>query len=85
MAADLTASGCATVPARATRKLEQARERIAQAEAAPDTARKPLRKAAKLAGKVRATGQKVARRDDCGFSLGLIGNHARAVTLDAVP
>jgi len=82
-AVDLAASGCTTVPSRAVRKLEKARERIAQAEAAPDTARKPLRKAAKLAGKVRATGQKVARRNDCGFSLGLIGNHAQAVTLEA--
>ena len=85
MAADLAASGCPSVPARAVRKLEKARERITQAEAAPDAARKPLRKAAKLAGKVRATGQKVSRRSDCGFSLGLMGNHAQAVTLEAVP
>lgn len=85
MAADLAASGCATVPARATRKLAKAGERVGQAEATPDAARKPLRKAAKLAGKVRAAGQKVARRNDCGFALGLIGNHAQAVTLELAP
>jgi hypothetical protein len=82
VAVDALASGCASLPARAVRKLERARLRVAEAIADPGVAAKRLRKAARLAAKLRAFGQKLARRDDCGFALGLLASHAKE-TLDA--
>jgi hypothetical protein len=82
VAVDAGASGCASVPGRAARKLERARLRVAEAVADADVARRRLKKAARLAAKLRASGQKIARHDDCGFALGLMASHAEE-TLDA--
>jgi hypothetical protein len=76
VAVEPAAAGCASLPAAVARKLARARERIAEAVADPAAARKPLRKAVRLAGKVRRLGQRIARRDDCGFALGLMASHA---------
>jgi hypothetical protein len=82
---DPAVSGCATVPERARRRLARAAEWLAQASADPSAARRPLKKAARLAGRVRGIGQKIARHDDCGFALGLLGSHAHDVLVDSLP
>lgn len=76
VAIEAAASGCANVPAGAVAKLERMRLRVEEATADPSVARKRLKKAARLAGKLRALGRKIARRDDCGFALALMANHA---------
>jgi len=85
VAIDLDASGCAAVPERARRRLERAEAWVTQASADPDAARRPLRKAARLAGRVRGIGRALARRDECGFALGLIGSHAQDVLKQSLP
>ncbi|HWP67155.1 MAG TPA: hypothetical protein VNO26_14750 [Candidatus Limnocylindria bacterium] len=76
------ASGCADLPRRALGLLERARTLVAKAEAQPTAARKLLRKARKKMRRLRALGRRVARRNDCGFALGLMATHA-VDTLDA--
>jgi len=76
VAIEAAASGCASVPDGAGRKLERMRLRVAEAIADPGAARKRLKKAARQAGKLRALGRKIADHDDCGFALALMASHA---------
>jgi hypothetical protein len=79
VAVDPLASGCENLPDKVGRKMTRARERVATAVADATVAPKMLRKAAKLARRVRTIGQRIARRDDCGFALGLMMSHADAM------
>jgi hypothetical protein len=77
VAIDAAASGCSTVPDAVAGKLERARQRVADAVVDPAVARQRLKKAVRLAGKLRAKGRRIARHDDCGFALGLMASHAK--------
>jgi hypothetical protein len=79
VAVDPLGSGCEDLPDKVERKLTRARERVAAAVADAAIAPKMLQKAARLARRVRAIGQRIARRDDCGFALGLMMSHAEAM------
>ena len=79
VAMDAAASGCESLPDGAAAKLERMRLRVDEALAEPGVAPKRLKKAAKLARKLRNLGRKIARQDDCGFALALMASHADEV------
>jgi hypothetical protein len=76
VAFDSAASGCVGLPARAMRRVERAREKVARATGEPGAAPKLLRKARKQMRRLRALGRKIAGGSDCGFALGLMASHA---------
>jgi hypothetical protein len=83
--ADLAASGCVSIPNKAWSGFTRAAERVESARLQPNKARRLLRKGARLANKARKVGRKLARKNECGFALGLMGTHARDVLRSAAP
>jgi hypothetical protein len=82
LAVDLRIAGCtsARVPASAAARFARARARI-EAAAVADAARadRLIRHAIRALQKVRLQGNRFARRDECGYAIGLIARHALAV------
>jgi hypothetical protein len=75
---DPEASSCA-LPDKAVHKVQRAAELVGQASEQPAAAAKFLRKAGKQMRRLRSLGQKIAKRDDCGFALALMASHAADV------
>jgi hypothetical protein len=85
LAADLAASGCDTVPRAARRTWSRARALVDEAAASPDRAPALLRRAARRLRHVRAVARRLAKRDRCGFALGLMASHALDVAGRELP
>jgi hypothetical protein len=81
LAVDLRIAGCtsARVPASARARFARARARIETASVDPAQADRLTRRAVRALQKVRLQGNRLARRDECGYAIGLIARHALAV------
>jgi hypothetical protein len=81
LAVDLRIAGCTSVrvPASARARFARARARIEGAAADSARADRLTRRAVRALQKVRAQGRRLARRDDCGYAIGLVASHALAV------
>lgn len=78
LAVDPAIAGCrAAVPPGIALRFARARRLAERAAAEPAHAGALARKAARVLGRLVTRARRLAERDDCGFTLGLIANHAR--------
>jgi hypothetical protein len=77
VAVDPVIAGCGRrLPAVVARRFATARAALAHAVANPDRAHTDVRRARRAMSRVRRTGQRLARTDDCGDVLALVASHA---------
>jgi|SRR5581483_2660572 len=71
-------AGCTTahVPRAMRTAFANARKLVQHAADSPGHSRRAVRHAARILGKVRSMGQRLADKDDCGFALSLVASHA---------
>jgi len=84
VAVDLSVAGCRRVPAAASRAFRRAGRLLARA-AADGGAPRLIERSRRALERVRAAGQRLARRDPCGNALGLVARHGQDVLLPASP
>jgi hypothetical protein len=77
VAVDPTIAGCGrALPAVVARRFVTARAALAHAVVNPDRAHVDVRHARRAMSRVRRTGQRLARKNQCGDTLALIASHA---------